>query len=72
MILGLEPKLHADCSKNRQDMGLCMYCVYKNIYFFEISRFLDVAKASSMLNLLRNLILMILFFLQNPFILSRS
>ena len=62
MILGMEPKFHADWSKNRRDRGLCMYCVYDNILFFQFSRFLDVAKAYSMPNLLRNLIMMILFF----------
>ena len=42
--------------------GLCMYCVYNNILFFYISRFLDVADASIMPHLPRNLILMILLF----------
>ena len=32
LILGMEPKFHA-WSKNRQDRGLCMYCVYNNILF---------------------------------------
>ena len=49
------------------------YCVYNNILFFlDISRFLDVANVLSMPNLFRNLILMILFFLQNNSILFRS
>ena len=40
-----------------------MYCVYKKILFFlDISRFLDVANASGMPHLPRNLILMILLF----------
>ena len=61
LITGMEQKFHANWSKNRRDRGLCMYCVQNNILFFQISIFLDVANASSMPHLLRNLILMILF-----------
>ena len=39
----MEPKFHADWSRNRRDRGLCMYCVYNDILFFQISSFLDVA-----------------------------
>ena len=59
LILGMEPKFHADWSKNRRDRGPGTYCIY-NILFF--SRFLDVTNASSVPRLIRNLILMILFF----------
>ena len=61
MILGTEPKFHVDWSKNRQDRGLCMYYVYNNILFFQISRFLDVANASIVSHMLRNLIRIIFF-----------
>ena len=47
LILGMEPKFHADWSKNRRARGLCKYCVNNTILFFEISRFLDVANTSS-------------------------
>ena len=29
----MEPKFHADWSKSKRDRGLCMYCVYNNIFF---------------------------------------
>ena len=37
LILGMEPKFHANWSKNGRKRGLCMYCAYNNI-FFTISR----------------------------------
>ena len=43
------------------EIGACARIAYMTIFFF-ISRFLDVANASSMPHLPRNLILMILFF----------
>ena len=43
-------------------IGACACIAYTTIYFFlDISRFLDVANASSMPHLLGNLILMIFF-----------
>ena len=47
-------------------MGLCMYCIYNNILFFYISRFLDEANASSMPNPFKKLNLMIFLF-KEPF-----
>ena len=44
--------------------GLYTYCIYNTTLFFQISRFLDVANTSSVLHLIRNLILMILLFYQ--------
>ena len=44
------------------EIGACVCIAYITIYFFTISRFLDVANASSMPHMLRNLILMILLF----------
>ena len=67
LILGMEPKCRLIQKQTRYIsyipcMGLCMYCVYNNILFFQIFRFLDVANASSMPHLPSNLILMILPF----------
>ena len=59
LILGMEPRFHADRSKNRWYRGLCTYCVHSNIWLFS---FLLAANTFSMPHLLINLILMILLF----------
>ena len=62
MILGMEPRFHADWFKNRRDRGLCMCCVFNNTLFFLMNRFIDAANAFTMPHLPRDLILMILPF----------
>ena len=64
LILALEPKFHADWSKKKDEIGGCALItyIYIVITIYCFFRFLDVTNASYMPHLIRNLILMIMFF----------